>query len=38
MQMIRLLQLNLFVKRNLIELFKPPESKPANTNQLRLAI
>ena len=38
MQMIRLLQLNLFVKRAMIELFVPPDSKPADSPQLRLAL
>ncbi|WP_038246457.1 IS4 family transposase, partial [Ghiorsea bivora] len=34
MQIIRLLQMNLFVSRNLMEIFKPPEQKLENTNQL----
>ncbi|WP_051938087.1 transposase [Ghiorsea bivora] len=34
MQIIRLLQMNLFVSRNLMEIFKPPEQKLKNTNQL----
>jgi Transposase DDE domain len=38
MQIIRLLQLNLFVKRAMIELFIPPDPKPKNSPQLRLAL
>jgi len=38
MQIIRLLQMNLFVSRNLMELFKPPEPKPKNTAQGCLAL
>lgn len=38
MQIIRLLQLNLFVKRGLIELFIPPDSKPIDTPQLSLIL
>jgi putative transposase len=38
MQIIRLLQLNLFVKRAMIELFIPPDTKPMHSPQLRLAI
>lgn len=38
MQIIRLLQLNLFVKRAMIELFVPPDSKPTDSPQLRLAL
>ena len=38
MQIIRLLQMNLFVCRNLIELFKPPEPEPINTAQCCLPI
>lgn len=34
MQIIRLLQINLFVSRNLMEIFKPPEQKRKNTSQL----
>jgi len=36
MQIIRLLQLNLFVKRGMIELFIPPDPKPMDSPQLRL--
>ena len=35
-QILRLLQLNLFERRNVIELFKPPEKKPAVSPQLLL--
>ena len=35
-QMLRLLQLNLFERRNLIGLFKPPEKQPAVSPQLLL--
>jgi putative transposase len=38
MQIIRLLQLNLFVRRDLIELFKPPEPLPENNRQMRLEL
>ena len=38
MQIIRLLQLNLFVRRGMIELFKPPEPRLENTHQMRLAL
>jgi len=38
MQIIRLLQMNLFVSRNLMELFKPPEPEPINTAQCCLPI
>ena len=34
MQIIRLLQMNLFVSRNLMEIFKLPEQKRKNTSQL----
>lgn len=33
-QMLRLLQLNLFERRNLIELFKPPPPQPVETMQI----
>jgi hypothetical protein len=32
-QILRVLQLNLFVKRDLIELFKPPEKQPVVSPQ-----
>ena len=35
-QILRLLQLNLFERRNLIDLFKPPEKQPAVSPQLLL--
>ena len=35
-QMLRLLQLNLFERRNLIKLFKPPEKKPVVYSQILL--
>ena len=35
-QMLRLLQLNLFERRNLIELFKPPEPQPVECRQFLL--
>lgn len=35
-QMLHLLQLNLFERRNFIELFKPPEKQPAVSPQLLL--
>jgi transposase len=35
-QMLHLLQLNLFERRNLIELFKPPEPQPAECRQFLL--
>jgi len=38
MQIVRLLQLNLFVRRGLIELFKPPEQKPVDTSQMSLPL
>jgi len=38
MQIIRLLQMNLFVSRGLVELFKPPEPEPINTTQCCLAL
>jgi len=38
MQITRLLQMNLFVTRVIFELFKPPEPKPENSLQLRLAL
>ena len=38
MQIIRLLQLNLFVTREMVELFIPPNPKPTNSPQLRLAL
>jgi len=38
MQIIRLLQLNLFVKRTMIELFIPPDLRPTDSSQLRLAL
>lgn len=38
MQILRLLQLNLFVKRCLFELFKPPKLTPPTNNQLRLKL
>ncbi len=38
MQILRLLQLNLFVSRKLIEIFKPPERRIINTDQLSLAL
>jgi putative transposase len=38
MQILRLLQLNLFVRRNLMEIFKPPQPKLINNGQLRLAL
>ena len=37
-QIARLLQLNLFVRRGLVDLLKPPEHKPENGAQLRLAL
>jgi len=38
MQITRLLQINLFVTRAILELFKPPEPKPENTAQMRLML
>jgi len=38
MHIIRLIQMNLFVGRDLIELFKPPGPKPTNTAQCCLAL
>jgi putative transposase len=38
MQIIRLLQLNLFVKREMIEIFIPPDLAPKDSNQMRLAL
>lgn len=38
MQITRLLQMNLFVTRAILELFKPPEPKPENTAQMRLML
>jgi hypothetical protein len=35
-QMLRLLQLNLFERRNFIELFKPPDKQPVVYRQLLL--
>ena len=35
-QMLRLLQLNLFERRNLLELFKPPDSQPLDCRQFLL--
>jgi len=35
-QMLRLLQLNLFERRNLIELFKPPDTQPLDCRQFLL--
>ena len=35
-QMLRLLHLNLFERRNLIELFKPPNSQPLDYRQFLL--
>lgn len=38
MQIVRLLQLNIFVRRDMIELFKPPEPIPENTRQMSFAL
>lgn len=38
MQITRLLQMNLFVTRAILELFKPPNPRPENCSQLRLAL
>jgi putative transposase len=38
MQIIRLLQMNLFVSRNLMALFKPPKPKLIDNDQLSLAL
>ena len=38
MQILRLLQLNLFVSRGLLDLLKPPDPKQENSSQLRLAL
>lgn len=38
MHILRLLQLNLFVSRGLLELLKPPEPRLQNSPQLRLAL
>ena len=35
-QMLRLLQLNLFERRNLLELFKPPDTQPVVSPQILL--